>query len=134
MKNVIILRGVSGSGKSSFANLIAEPKVVCTADDYFTNDKGEYNFDANLLSYAHGDCMRRFTKALDDPNVTNIVVANTNCNPNDYNFYIDEAKRVNVRVTSVILEKRHDNSNIHSVPENVLENQHNRLIKNLKLK
>lgn len=133
MKTVIIIRGTSGAGKSSFAQLIAEPKIVCTADDFFEQD-GKYNFDATQLGKAHLTCQMKFLAALDDPNVENIVIANTNTKPSDYKFYVDAAAERNVRVVFVVLEKRHTNENIHSVPSVAIERQYNNLMSDLKLK
>ena len=39
-RNLIILRGVSGSGKTTFCNLIKGTKVVCCADDFFIDADG----------------------------------------------------------------------------------------------
>lgn len=131
-KTVIIVRGVSGVGKTTFANIVAEPKVVCTADDYFEQD-GKYNFDPNKLGEAHKQSMDRFKEALYNPNVKNIVVANTNTKPRDYAYYVDKANAAGVKVIYVVLEKRHDNPNVHNVPDHVLQRQHDSLKNDLKL-
>ena len=131
-KTVIIVRGVSGAGKSTFANIVAEPKVVCTADDYFEQGGG-YNFDPTKLGHAHKQSMDKFDKALVDPNVANIVVANTNTKPRDYKHYVDMANKAGVKVIYVVLEKRHDNPNVHNVPDEALQRQHDALKNDLKL-
>jgi uridine kinase len=131
-KTVIIVRGVSGVGKTTFANIVAEPKVVCTADDYFEQG-GKYNFDPTKLGEAHKQSMNRFDQALMNPAVKNIVVANTNVKPTDYQYYVDKANEAGVKVIYVVLEKRHDNPNVHSVPDHVLQRQHDSLKNDLKL-
>lgn len=131
-KTVIIVRGVSGVGKTTFANIVAEPKVVCTADDYFEQD-GKYNFDPTKLGEAHRQSMSRFDQALSNPNVKNIVVANTNVKPSDYRYYVDKANDAGAKVIYVVLEKRHDNPNVHNVPDFVLQRQHDSLKNDLKL-
>ena len=131
-KTLIILRGISGAGKSTFANLISEPKVICTADDWFMKD-GEYKFDATKLGHAHRACQVKFEKALDDPEVDNIVISNTNAKSSDYNFYVDKAKERGIRVVFVVLEKRHDSENIHNVPSEALVRQSENLKKDIKL-
>ena len=50
MKKLILVRGCSGSGKTTFAGLLSE--YVISADDYFTKN-GEYKFDATKLHFAH---------------------------------------------------------------------------------
>ncbi|MEG1581928.1 MAG: hypothetical protein RR334_02065, partial [Clostridia bacterium] len=69
MKKIIIIRGISGSGKTTFAiklkSLFAERGEdceICEADDYFTGTDGQYNFNPNLLSQAHNACYSKFVK------------------------------------------------------------------------
>jgi len=131
MKNVIILRGVSGSGKSSFTELIAEPKIICTADDFFMVD-GVYKFDQGKLWEAHKACRMKFLQALENPHVENIVVANTNCNPFDFQGYETHAKTAGARITHIIMENRHNHPSVHNVPTDVLERQEQTLLQNLK--
>jgi hypothetical protein len=133
MKNVIILKSISGAGKSSFAELITEPKVIVCADFFFEKN-GKYEFDATKLGQAHASCRKAFDAALINPVIENIVVANTNCKESDYAYYVTEAKKVGARITYVVLEKRHNNPSIHFVPEEVLYRQHTNLVNNLKLK
>lgn len=126
MKTVLILRGVSGSGKSTFAETLRQLNpdsvVVCTADDYFTDADGNYNFDASRLRYAHAACQEKFLDALHAPETSLIIVANTNTKPSDFAYYVNFAKG-KAMVTSVVLENRHGNRDIHSVPDAVKANQ-----------
>lgn len=133
-RNLIIIKGVSGSGKSSFAKLIAYPCCICTADDFFYDNNGNYNFDPTKLGYAHKACQNKFDDAVKDPVITNIVIANTNTKPSEYKYYVDQAESHGLQVTYVILEKRHINENVHGVPENVLDRQDNTIRSNLKLR
>lgn len=131
---VVLLKGISGSGKSTFANIISHPKSICSADDYFTDEDGNYNFDATKLGWAHQYCKNKFDDAVRNPNVKYIVVDNTNCNPSDYRYYEIQAKEWGLRVMYVVLEKRHDNENCHGVPESSLQRQYDNLKVDLKLK
>ena len=132
-RTLIILKGIGSSGKSTFAKLISNSKICC-ADDYFEDGNGNYNFDASKLSEAHAHCRKQFDDALNDKNIENIVISNTNCKESDYVHYVTEAEKAGIMITYVVLEKRHDNSNHHNLPEFVLERQHTNLINNLKLK
>ena len=131
-RSVILLRGVSGAGKSTVAKLFAEPKVVCTADDYFEKG-GEYDFDPSKLGQAHTECQNKFECALQDPNVKNIIVANTNVKPSDYKYYVDVAAKHGVKVISLVIENRHGGKNVHGVPDFVLDRQRNSLQNDLSL-
>ena len=53
MKKLYIVRGLPGSGKSTFAEaLVGSDFLVCEADKYFMVD-GEYKFDGSKLKDAH---------------------------------------------------------------------------------
>ena len=110
-KLVIVLRGLSGSGKSTFAaylrqqcnestQLHRDGRVnirVCSAD-YFFQDLG--GFDASRLPEAHYECMRSFDHALGDPLVDVIVVDNTNVRPDEYQAYVERATNENCNVVT----------------------------------
>ena len=72
MKDLVILRGLPGSGKSTFAYKLS--RAVCTADDFVTRN-GEYKWSQDAMPAAHAWCLRkceRFMKA----NIETVVVAN----------------------------------------------------------
>lgn len=96
---VFILRGLSGSGKSTFAEKFLRPLFhhfeVVSADRFFTNERGEYAFDLDMLSAAHEQCYRNFEFHLkfmnehafnesyynDQPRRSALIVDNTNLEP-----------------------------------------------------
>lgn len=84
-RKVIILSGLSGSGKSTYANALGG--VVCSADDFFVNDDGKYVFDPAKLQDAHAYCFRSFLEALQGTNET-IVVDNTNTRVEEISPYV----------------------------------------------
>lgn len=131
-RSVILLRGVSGAGKSTVANLFSEPKVIVSADAYFEKGGG-YDFDPSKLGDAHRECQNNFECALRDPSVKNIIVSNTNTKPSDYQYYFDTAKKYGVKVISLVIERRHEGKNVHNVPDFVLQRQHDSLKNDLKL-
>ena len=124
MKTVILLRSVSGAGKSTLANLLAsnEGWVSVCADDYFTDINGNYNFDATKLGEAHRLCQENFMYWLNSA-VDGIIVANTNTKERDFAFYEKAAKEAGAMFISLIVENRHGNKDIHSVPQSVREMQ-----------
>lgn len=136
-KNVIIIRATSGSGKSTFSDLLFSTysdaqAVICTADDFFY-EGGVYKFDASKLFLAHKICQQKFKKALDNSRKL-VIVANTNTSPKEWKYYEEEAKKAGYRVFFVILENRHEGKNIHGVPESTLEAQESRIKQSLKLR
>jgi predicted kinase len=113
-KTCIILRGCPGSGKSTFAETIADKNtVICCADDYFVQN-GEYKFDGSKIKAAHKYCTDKFAAAMLLGN--NIIVANTNIQEWEFQHYFDAAEQSGYRVFVVVLENRHGNKNIHNCP------------------
>jgi predicted kinase len=134
MRKLILIRAVSGTGKSTFAETFAPDSCICCADDYFTDGQGNYNFDASKLGQAHKACQEKYLELLDSPFVDTIVVSNTNTKESDYKFYLDEAEKRGIMVFSLVLENRHGNKNVHNVPDHVLERQEQNIKNSLKLR
>jgi predicted ABC-type ATPase len=126
-KNVLILRGASGCGKSSFADFIKNgwwnphDVAICCADDYHMFD-GEYNFDPANLGMAHSECRTEFNSYVDlDYRV--IIVANTNTKPKEFEFYENLAKERGYNVTHIVIENRHGSNDVHDVPDKSKDRQ-----------
>jgi predicted kinase len=122
---LILLRGLPGSGKSTLAKIILqlrstdEPEVL-SADDFFINKNGEYDFDSQKIKEAHNYCQFRCSERMRQQKAK-IVVANTFTQDWEMKPYFDMAERYNYRVHTVIVENRHGNENIHGVPEDKLQ-------------
>ena len=135
-KVLILLRGLPGSGKSSFANLIWASQVICEADQFFYDKEGNYNFDVTKLGQAHKACQEKVETFMKD-NQNNhqfypeIVVSNTSTTEKELQPYLDLALKYGYTVVSLIVENRHGGKNIHGVPDEKLEAMRNRF--NIKL-
>ncbi len=57
--NVVILRGIPGSGKSTWAERQQGRKIICSAD-HFHIVNGEYLFNPAKAGEAHNDCLHKF--------------------------------------------------------------------------
>ncbi len=116
-KVLVILRGIPGSGKSTYVQDKYPSAVVCSADNYFSRS-GEYKFDPRLLGRAHGKC-RADCKAAMERKEKIIIVDNTNTKWSEFKpyrglaktfDYITKVVRINCSVETAF------ERNIHSVP------------------
>lgn len=135
-KTLIILRGVSGAGKTTVANLLLsldeDHTISVAADDYHYDAHGVYNFDIDLIGAAHGWCKDRVFVAMES-DIPTIIVHNTNTSEKEIKPYIDMAEAYGYSVISLIVEHRHDNTDVHNVPSEVKVNQEKRLRNSIKL-
>ena len=133
MKNLYIIRGLPGSGKSTFAKkLVGDDFLVCEADKYFIDkETGEYNFDFTKIKDAHKFCQDTVETYMKDSLVNDqfyrdIVVSNTFTQEWEMKPYFELAKQYGYQVTSLIVENRHGGINEHGVPEDKIEIMKNR--------
>lgn len=132
MKKLFLIRGVPGSGKSTFAKeLMSADFLICEADKFFYDREGNYNFDASKLKEAHEQCRSLVETYMKDSLVNDqfyrsIAVSNTFTREWEMQAYLELAEKYNYRVFSIIVENRHENSNVHGVPAEVVKNMKER--------
>lgn len=128
-KDLILLRGLPGSGKSTLGEVILylpnNNLKPLSEDDYFIMRDGTYNFNFEKLKEAHNDCQQRCANLMMN-GVIRIVVANTFTQEWEMKPYFEMAERYGYRVHSLIVENRHGGNNIHGVPDEKLEIMKNR--------
>jgi uridine kinase len=118
-----LIRGVSGAGKSTFANNLFESGVVhkvFEADDYFYMENGLYEFDASRLRAAHQLCQANAGYVLGQLKQS-VAVSNTSTTEKEVKVYQDIAAQHNANFVSIIVENRHNGVNIHNVPEDKIK-------------
>ncbi len=126
-KILYIVRGIPGSGKSTFAEkLVGADFLVCEADKYFIDkDTGKYNFDFTKIKEAHKFCQDTVETYMKDSLVNDqfyreIAVSNTFTQEWEIEPYMELAKKYGYTVFTIIVENRHGGTNQHEVPEEVL--------------
>jgi predicted kinase len=125
MKNLYIIRGLPGSGKSTIAKSLGKPWQIFEADQFFMKN-GKYEFDGSKLKDAHNWCKRKVQYWMHPSLVRplffrNIVISNTFTQEWEMRFYQIIAKKYGYRVHTIIVENRHGGVNTHGVPEEKLE-------------
>ena len=132
-KILYIVRGIPGSGKSTFAKTLGG--IHIEADQYFVDVDGNYNFDGGKIKLAHEYC-RAQTEAWmrtdgTQVNVDRIVVSNTFTQEWEIKPYFELAKEYGYKVFTIIVENRHDGKNVHEVPEDKIQMMKDRFEVNL---
>ncbi len=137
---VFIMRGIPGSGKSTFVkNMIKGQKWVVSADDFFMVD-GVYQFEPKSIGEAHQACWLKFYNYIEKiwkaarnlgevvdqrfRDITTVVVDNTNIHTHEISPYVLPAEARGFAVTIITIQcdpARAFKRNIHQVPGQVIE-------------
>lgn len=117
-RSLIVIRGLPGSGKNTFAELFNAP--VCCADDYLYNEDGEYIWTVPRVQRAHMICQSKCKRLLQDGEPL-VFVANTNIKARDVKGYTKMGDQYGYKVFSIIVENRTNNKNVHNVPDETVE-------------
>jgi len=119
-KTLILVRGASGSGKSTVAShlkfsleyqgTVAGPYEA----DQWMMENGVYKFDPKKLHYAHTSCRNAVEDAM-KKNIGTVIVSNTFIKKWEMQNYLDLAKQYGYAVQEIIV--RSDFKNTHGVPD-----------------
>jgi predicted kinase len=128
---LFLVRGLPGSGKSTFATHIWNEYAVCEADKFFYDKDGNYNFDPSKLKDAHAWCRNEVEIRMKDHQINQqfypeIAVSNTFTQEWEMEDYYKLAEKYGYKVVSLIVENRHGGKNVHGVPDDKLEIMKNR--------
>lgn len=115
---VKILRGLPGSGKSTYAKKLAgEGWVHFENDMYFMKD-GKYVFDQTKADEASNWCYQQFIKALRGGK--DVVISNVFVTKKAIDRYVKAAKNLGADVKVIKFDKNF--GNVHDVPKDVYAN------------
>lgn len=112
MPKLTIVRGLPGSGKSTYAKTI--PAMHFESDMFFEDKDGNYEYDRNLIGAAHDWCYGNVVKALRYG--FDVVVSNTFCAMWEMEKYLSIPFIMNT-VELEIVEMRTQYGSVHDVPE-----------------
>ena len=133
-KTLYIVRGLPGSGKSTFATkLVGDDFLVCEADKYFTDADGNYNFDVTKIKDAHKWCQDRVETYMKDSMVNDqfyreVAVSNTFTQEWEMKPYFGLAEKYGYKVFCVVVENVHNGKSIHNVPIEKINEMRDRFV------
>lgn len=123
-KNVLILvRGLPGSGKSTFAAVISEKGKypVFSIDSYFTDPhSGEYRFEFSNNHLAYKNCEAQTRTAMQN-GAEKVIVDNTFTLEWEMEPYFKLAAEFGYTLFVLTMENRHGGSNVHNIGRGQLD-------------
>lgn len=123
MSILAIIRGVPGTGKSTFAKtFIPYGFAHYEADMYHCDPDGTYKFDMNNLYDAHRWCERNVTAQLFSGQ--DVVVSNTFTTFREIKHYVEFAVKYGHKV--VVHTMTEEYGSFHNVPEETMVRMRNR--------
>lgn len=128
MAQLLIIRGLPGSGKTTYAhNLQCDPDgwidtELFEADMYFERPDGIYDFNPKLIPNAHQWCYRKVVESLKSN--TSTIVANTFTRKWEYQKYIDYCKEHDIPYEVITCTGNYQN--VHGVPQETIEKMRQR--------
>lgn len=117
-QTLILVRGIQGSGKSTFAEKFKKLGFLHHENDkFFTDEKGVYTFDISKHQIAKEETLNMVLKDLKAGK--NVVVSNTFNSLKELNQYKELAEEMGINVK--IVKMNLNFKSVHSVPEEIVE-------------
>lgn len=118
MLHLTLVRGLPGSGKTTFAAQLAKQNNLNHFEaDMFFYQNGKYQFDGTKIKDAHRWCLLSTINSLQLG--CSCVVANTFTTQKEMQPYIDLARVFNITLT--VIETAGDYKSVHDVPQATIE-------------
>ena len=137
--NLILVRGVSGAGKSTIGEMFDDGATtrILSTDDLFYVD-GEYKFAPSKLAEYHQAIIDKVESLMVEYDwkimdhdyswfpIDRIVVCNTFTQMWEMEPYFNLAKKHDWCIHTIVVENMHGSDSIHDVPADVIKSQRER--------
>lgn len=131
---IVIMSGIPGSGKSTYVQKHYKDSWICSADSYFLDGSGNYNYQPEKIGEAHAECLRRFALVMREPypqDIDYVIVDNTNLSTEEIAPYYELAVAYghDVEIVTVLCDPHvAAKRNKHSVPSTEIQQKWLRLM------
>jgi tRNA uridine 5-carbamoylmethylation protein Kti12 len=126
-KILIIVRGIPGSGKSTFAKEIVKmfpDNSIHWESDMFYMHNGVYCWKPTIAHLGHRWCENKVKQSFNDKDI--VIVSNTFTTSSEMKPYVDFAHENGITVQYVRMANEFENE--HGVPESTLEKMKARFV------
>ena len=120
MKELILIRGLPGTGKSKFAQDFYPQYMNLDIEDFFSRD-GQYRFDASKIKDAHMWCLSLTKFYLNQGE--SVTVATHFCKEWEIMGYISAGIKYNAKIKIIVCDTVYGNP--HKVPNHIQEQMKN---------
>lgn len=125
MAHLYLIRGLPGSGKTTFAKQMYDYGVVHYEADQFFEMSGEYRFDPRMLTAAHDWCWSKTMIALCDG--YDVIVSNTFTQFWELARYLDFRSTLPGTTISII-EMRTQYRSVHGISDQKMDQMRQRWV------
>jgi len=122
MNHLILVRGLPGSGKSTFAHMMSHHGFLHVEADMFFVGPDGYKFNGLKIADAHDWCQKEVVRALDHGE--NVIVSNTFTQKWEIEPYQKMVEKTGCKLTIIKMEGNY--GSVHGIPEIALQKMKDR--------
>lgn len=125
MNTLVLVRGLPGSGKTTFVSSFLNENSFEFSADGFMYENGQ-GFDPARLAECHQKCQDAVRAVLSENSNATVFVPNTFTQTWEMEPYFQIAGETDTLVHTIIVENRHGNNSVHGVPDKTMSRMRQR--------